>query len=458
MNNPQQEHTQAAQQATQEAAQVMTAELFALLTALRQQHDAQHLNSETNGNGKIATNGQLNGKTPAVQPIEIRLDGETVYQEDAEGVPLTNRLGLQAVEFLQVALEHEPGERIAQTEEPSLAVQIGEAEVLSVEKGVVTRNELHGKEPTKQQSGLQTLFSAPQNGNGMSAVPPVALPVSIQEPLTFQVQRLREQPPSILERLDNAAGIAPLAQHPQWMKVPLRRKFSEAMLKRLPALRQQRVADTAIDLLQKYGARQGQSFIYETEGYTIRGEGKLITVSDREDRKIVALCSRVLRPPKVMKYYLTPTQEEDFLKIHQTIRQAGLRGLAKDPLVRSQQLGKLAPAGDLKLTQDLQGLAVVDVARRLLEVGGSIPNRWGKRVLEGSQYRITQSPRGLTVEAKDRGTILKLDRGTLTSKLTVQDVRHFIFVARELSRELKQLPMATALQQRVQIGSAPMQR
>ena len=457
MTNPQAEQTQAAQQATQAAAQVMTAELFSFLSVLRQRHEARAMTAGINGsgNGKAATNGHkpANGKTPLEQPIEITWEGDTLYQEDSDGIPRINRLGLQAVDLLQVALEQAPGERVSQQDNPSFAVQIGEADVLRVENGVVTRNDLSGQmqQPTND---FPAWLSALQTGMGSSS--PMALPVSIQEPLTFQVQRSRGAPPSILERLDNTAA-KDLAEHPPWMKLSLQRKVSEAVVKRLPKLRRQRVADTAIDLLQKYGTRQGKAFVYESEGYVLRGEGNRITAFDRQERKLFSLHSRVLGPPKVVEYYLAPSQEADFLSVHQRIKQSGLRGLAKDPLVRSQQLGLLAPAGDTKLTQDLQGLAVVDVARRLLEVGGSAPDRQGNRVLEGSQYRIVQSPQGLTIAAKERGEILKLEGGSLTSQLTAQDVRHFIFVARELSRELKQVPLTAALQQRLQIGNA-MQR
>jgi len=88
-----------------------------------------------------------------------------------------------------------------------------------------------------------------------------------------------------------------------------------------------------------------------------------------------------------------------------------------------------------------KALAVVDVAQRLLDVSGSVVAKCdgGKRVLDGSKYRIEQSPQGLKIEAKDRGEILNLSNDKLTSNLTTQDVRHFIFVAKKISRELKQI-------------------
>ncbi|NET55370.1 MAG: hypothetical protein F6K47_04035 [Symploca sp. SIO2E6] len=431
--DPQKELEQAGNQATQEAVQSMTASLFTLLETVRT------LDKERTQNGEAKTN----GATSQAKPIEITLGDEVVYQEDAHGA-YANTLSLGEVDFLSNALKHSPGEKVSE-EEPSASIMIGNRQVFALEKGVVTVNELQG-EAQQRQNDLESLLTTQpalngNNGNGLYPIPQAggAVPVTIQEPLTFQVQRVREQPPSILERLENTSWLTAPAKREKWMKMPLTQRLSAAVAERFTTVRRQQVADVAIDLLQKYGNREGKQFVHQTEGYILKGQGNMVMVHDHEGRELLFLQTRAMGLPKVRGYYLTPQQEQDFLQVRQRIKQFGLSRFSKDPLIRSKQLGNLTPAGDLKLTEDLKGLAVVDVARRLLDVSGSVADRSGKRVLEGSQYRIEQSPQGLTIETKDRGEILSLNNGKLTSKLTSQDVRHFIFVAKELSRELKQI-------------------
>lgn len=440
----QKELEQGANQATQEAVQSMTASLFTLLEMVRQQ-ERKHTH-----NGEVKHNG-LNGKAAEVNPIEIKLGDEVVYQEDGHGT-YANTLRLGEVDFLTDALERSPGEKVSETNEPSASIMIGDRQVLGIEKGVVTVNELQGE--AQKQDDLETLLTnqLALNGNGFPTPPQAvgAVPVSIQEPLTFQVQRIREQPPSILERLDNTSWLTAQVKGEKWMKIPLTQRFSEAVVERFTTVRRQQVADAAIDLLQKYGTREGKQFVYQSEGYVLKGQGKIVTVHDREGRELLFIRTRVMGPPKVMGYYLTPEQEQDFLQVRQRIKRFGLSRFSTDPLIRLKQLGSLTPIGDLKLTEDLKGLAVVDVARRLLDVSGCVADRDGKRVLEGSQYRIEQSPHGLKIETKDRGEILHINNGKLTSTLTSQDVRHFIFVAKELSRELKQIQPVTSIIQQTQ--------
>ncbi|WP_013320629.1 hypothetical protein [Gloeothece verrucosa] len=95
---------------------------------------------------------------------------------------------------------------------------------------------------------------------------------------------------------------------------------------------------------------------------------------------------------------------------------------------------KLSPAANRGLKQDLQNIAVTNVASKLLDrFGGKTED--GKQVFEGNSFRIERTGRDLTVSAKDgRGTILSLKNGELEGSLTQKDVEKFQAVDRQLDR------------------------
>ncbi len=93
------------------------------------------------------------------------------------------------------------------------------------------------------------------------------------------------------------------------------------------------------------------------------------------------------------------------------------------------------PATDKNLKQDLQNLAVVQVASRLLDHLGSKPNQDGSQVFEGNSFRIERSENNFTLTAKDgRGTILSSLDGVLTGSLTDQDVNKFKALQAQLNQ------------------------
>ena len=95
---------------------------------------------------------------------------------------------------------------------------------------------------------------------------------------------------------------------------------------------------------------------------------------------------------------------------------------------------RLFPAADRGIKQDLQNLAVVNVASHLLERFGSQTAN-GKQVFEGNSFRLERWDNNLTVTAKDgRGTILNLKDGELSGSLTAKDVEKFLAVERQLNR------------------------
>lgn len=441
--DPQQELQQAADRATQEAVQLMTAELMTIVADIRK------LDSKRTGNGEMKRNGRQNGTLGEAEPLEIQLGESVLYRDDAREAYFNTSV-LEKASFLAEALNGLPGDRVHE-EDVCASITIGDRQVFAIEQGIITVNELPGRERegnddldpvrthlselhgdggSRGRDGKNDRQSNGRHPNGFHAE-------SIQEPepIAFHLQPVRGTLPFILERMDNTHNLTAPVKGEKWMKIQLTQRLWEAIAQRLTFIRRQQVASTAIDLLQKYGTREGTQFVYRSENYTLKGQGKFVTVCDREGRELLFVRTRVVGAPKVMGYYLIPNEEQDFLQVRDRIKQLGLSHLSKDPLVRSKQLGNLTPAGDSKVTSDLQGLAIVDVARHFLDLSGSVSERDRTRVLEGSQYRIEDSPYGLTIETQDRGEILSLKNGKLTSNITPQDVRHFLFVAKELSRD-----------------------
>ena len=95
---------------------------------------------------------------------------------------------------------------------------------------------------------------------------------------------------------------------------------------------------------------------------------------------------------------------------------------------------KLFPTTERAIKQDLQNLAVVNVASHLLDRFGSQTAN-SKQVFEGNSFRLERWDNNLTVTAKDgRGTILSLKDGELSGSLTAKDVEKFLAVERQLNR------------------------
>lgn len=439
-NGYQRELEQGAHQAAQDAAQVALASLIQVLKR------ASESERRPAWRGKAWHGAQ--GAPSSVLPIEIEVDGEVLWQEDMENTRFRKDVGLDLVEYLETALELSPGERVAEDDESFVCISLGGRQVLCIEDGVVTQNELQqvAQRHHYPESLVMNQLNG-RNGNGASksspgAQDPVASPPA---PLSAQFQRLSDQQSHLLERLDNANKLAASNKPAKWMKQSFKARMWAAAGEKLAlprAFRRREVAAVALELLEKFGDQGRRGYVYESEGYVFKGKDTTVTVQDREGRDLVFIRTRAIGPPKVYGYYLTPDQEQDFLKVRQRLRKDGWKSVSNDPLIRSKQLGKLTPAGDLLLTEDFKALAVAEVARSLLDVGGTAADRSGKRVLDGRQYRIEETPQGLKIETRNRGEILSTRNGKLTSNLTDQDLRHFIFVAKEVGREMKQIKSA----------------
>jgi hypothetical protein len=95
---------------------------------------------------------------------------------------------------------------------------------------------------------------------------------------------------------------------------------------------------------------------------------------------------------------------------------------------------QLFPTAKQAIKQDLQNLAVVNVASRLIERFGSKTTN-GQQVFEGNSFRLERQDNNLTVTTKDgRGKILSLQDGELTGSLTQKDLAQFQAVARQLNQ------------------------
>ena len=86
---------------------------------------------------------------------------------------------------------------------------------------------------------------------------------------------------------------------------------------------------------------------------------------------------------------------------------------------------KFFPATERAVKQDLQNLAVINVAARLLDRFGS-QSKDGVEVFEGNTFRLERQEKNITVIAKDgRADILSLKDGQLSGSLSQKDIEKF---------------------------------
>jgi len=86
---------------------------------------------------------------------------------------------------------------------------------------------------------------------------------------------------------------------------------------------------------------------------------------------------------------------------------------------------KFFPATERAVKQDLQNLAVINVAARLLDRFGS-QSKDGVEIFEGNTFRLERQEKNITVMAKDgRADILSLKDGQLSGSLSQKDIEKF---------------------------------
>ena len=413
------QYTEADTEQAQAAGESMTNGLFELLEQLRM---ANPSSQDDNGNGmRYGT-------------IEIKADHITLYREGSDSQPSHNLTTLSDIDYLQYALKQSPGQRIGGPDN-SILITVGGQPVFKAEAGIVTHNMV--QRPTFEQSHFQQQ-GPPHYGAPQMTAMPMPPPVIVQSPVTLE--RSQNKEPSFLERIDQASEIEkPSVRQDKWLKMSPTTRLQMAVERLFSFKKKDQAVDVAMELLQRYGTRQGDAFVYESQGYRIRGVGRHILVEDREGRGLMAVKTKVFGRPAIRSYKLDATQETDFLRVHNELANRNFEGISSDPLLRAMQLRNLAPDGDTQIVDDLKALSVSDIARDLLNASGSQPDKDGTRVLDGNQFRIVQNPEKFSIYAKGgRGLVFQQQGGTIESKLTAADTKHFIFLSKELAALQKQ--------------------
>ncbi len=207
-------------------------------------------------------------------------------------------------------------------------------------------------------------------------------------------------------------------QEPEIEKNPLQEAQVEIVEEDVPKIKQAGVSlcDDRRQELEKLGVNP--QTVEKSLGQKAQGTAPIIIVLNRE-----------------VERNFSRSQLKDNLKsIHSRFQKAVKDFSGKISSFLGSAREKLFPTTERVIKQDLQNLAVVNVASRLLErLGSQTPN--GQQVFEGNSFRLERQDNNLTVTAKDeRGTILSLKDGKLTSSLTQKDVEKFLAVERQLNQ------------------------
>ncbi len=118
----------------------------------------------------------------------------------------------------------------------------------------------------------------------------------------------------------------------------------------------------------------------------------------------------------------------------------GLDDIASsDSFNQVAQLGKLAPAGTLKVKQNLVNNSVALNALSVVEKFGK-DTAAGEKVFEGKNYRIEQKEYGLTITAQDgRGVILHSQAGEIKANLSPKDISQFNVIGKKIDTVRQQI-------------------
>jgi predicted double-glycine peptidase len=231
-----------------------------------------------------------------------------------------------------------------------------------------------------------------------------------------QKNLLTPTPDKIQENPSQIVGGA--TQEPEIDKTPVEEAQVEIVGEDIPELKQAGVSlsDGQRQELEKLGVNP--QVVENAVGQDVQGKIPIIVVLNREVER------KVTKSPlkENLKSMLSPFQK--------AVRDLSRRVSS----FLSSAREKLFPASERAIKQDLQNLAVANVASRLLARLGS-KSADGKQVFEGNTFRLERQDNNLTVTAKDgRGTILSLKDGELTGSLVQKDVEKFQAVERQLER------------------------
>lgn len=408
------------------------------------------------------------------EPIEIKMGREIVYREGYANKDPVNKLNPNKLKLLQAAVDtpQQSGTEATTDVKGTINIKADDELVYRMSKGAVETNRLQPEQvnqflETQAESADVELGDSDQREISTTAptlveptlestVGEIQAITTEQTPQAPQSVALQTTPQptqrvaSILDTLERQNHRVTDRATQKWMQQTTRvmQRSSQHVADRVVSIaaniRSRQIAATAINLLQKYGVSDSPGRgLYQSEKYTLSFRGRMVTIADREGTDLM-MFRKTRWGLSIVKNDMVASQESDFMKARQQIQIMGLEGLSSEPPMRVRQLGNLSPAGDAGLTRDLTALALARTARKLLDVTGSRPNVQGKRVFQGgSQYRIEETPNSLKIQAAERGQILSIDNGKITSDLGPRDIAHFRFIDRELSRDLQIAQPAT---------------
>jgi hypothetical protein len=231
-----------------------------------------------------------------------------------------------------------------------------------------------------------------------------------------QKNLLTPTPDKIQEKPSQIVGGA--TQEPEIDKTPVEEAQVEIVGEDIPELKQAGVSlsDAQQQELEKLGVNP--QTVENVLGQKAQGTVPIIIVLNREVERNFS-GGKLKNNLNSLHSYFQKTVKDFSRKI------SSFLGAARE---------KLFPASERAIKQDLQNLAVANVASRLLARLGS-KSADGKQVFEGNTFRLQRQDNNLTVTAKDgRGTILSLKDGELTGSLAQKDVEKFQAVERQLNQ------------------------
>ena len=417
------------------------------------------------------------------EPIEIKMGREIVYREGYANKDPVNKLNPNKLKLLQAAVDtpQQSGTETTTDVKGTINIKAGDELVYRMSKGAVETNRLQSEQVNqsletqtdsaeispempisqdvelgdseKREISTNAPLVEPTLESTVGGKQAISTEKTAQEPQSVALQTTpqpTQRVASILDTLERQNHQVADRATQKWMQQTTRvmQRSSQHVADRVVAIaaniRSRQIAATAINLLQKYGVSDSPGRgLYQSEKYTLSFRGRMVTIADREGTDLM-MFRKTRWGLSIVKNDMVASQESDFMKARQQIQIMGLEGISSEPPMRVRQLGNLSPAGDAGLTRDLTALALARTARKLLDVTGSRPNVQGKRVFQGgSQYRIEETPNSLKIQAAERGQILSIDNGKITSNLGPRDIAHFRFIDRELSRDLQMAQPAT---------------
>ncbi|MEO0409082.1 MAG: hypothetical protein AAF289_17200, partial [Cyanobacteria bacterium P01_A01_bin.135] len=337
-------------------------------------------------------------KGPA-QPIEIKMGREIVYREGYANKDPINKLNLNKLKLLQAAVDAPQQEATEKTAgaKGTINIKAGDELVYRMSKGAVEANRLQAERSNQPLTAQSELKPPAEVSKAAIQPPPPALPtqspkVSERSPAETPAPTERAAPASdlpaetrassqqdspkvvsILDVLERQNQQVQERATQRWMQQTTRvmrrspRQMADKVVGIAVNIRGRQVAATAVDLLQKYGAADGPGKgTYQSEKYSLSARGRMVTIADREGTALM-MFRKTRWGMDILKNDMKADQEADFMRARQQIQVQGIDGLAKEPPMRSRQLGGLAPAGDAGLTRDLTALAIAKTARKLLD-------------------------------------------------------------------------------------------